>query len=202
MSSRARRARPTWIATAVVAVAATVAFAAGKDDWGRGLREPTADAAYYYAYLPSLVLDGDLDFANQYRVTQNWYRLGPTAIGRPGNVFGIGPAVFTMPAFVVGHGLAIATGARRDGFSGWETTLVLWMSLAASLGAALLATRRVGSAAAGYLGALAAAVAGPLLYYAVRQPGYAHPFAALFATLLLERWDASYGAAPRRLGTW
>src|ERR1041385_4906093 len=83
--------RPTWIATAVLAVAATIAFAAGKDDWGRGLREPTADAAYYYAYLPSLVLDGDLDFANQYRVTQNWYRLGPTPIGRPGNVFGIGP---------------------------------------------------------------------------------------------------------------
>jgi hypothetical protein len=133
--------RPTWIATAVLAVAATIAFAAGKDDWGRGLREPTADAAYYYAYLPSLVLDGDLDFANQYRVTQNWYRLGPTPIGRPGNVFGIGPAVFTLPAFVVGHGAAIATGARRDGFSAWETTLVLWMSVAASLGAVLLAAR-------------------------------------------------------------
>jgi hypothetical protein len=218
-----RGARPTWIATAVLAVAATVAFAGGKDDWGRGLREPTADAAYYYAYLPSLVLDGDLDFANQYRVTQNWYRLGPTPIGRPGNVFGIGPAVFALPAFVVGHGVAIAAGARRDGFSGWETTPVLWASIAASLGAlvlaARLAARRVGSAGAGYVGALAAAVAGPLLYYAVRQPGYAHPFAALFATLLIERWDASYeparsasgaparggddrGAAPRSLRTW
>jgi hypothetical protein len=197
----ARLARPTWIATAVLAVAATVAFAAGKDDWGRGLREPTADAAYYYAYLPSLVLDGDLDFANQYRVTQNWYRLGPTPIGRPGNVFGIGPALFALPVFVVGHGIAIAAGARRDGFSAWETTPVLWASIAASLGAlvlaARLAARRVGSAGAGYVGALAAAVAGPLLYYAIRQPGYAHPFAALFATLLIERWDASYGAAPR-----
>ncbi|TMQ27277.1 MAG: hypothetical protein E6J90_02820 [Deltaproteobacteria bacterium] len=125
--------RVRWLATAVLAVAATVAFAAGKDDWGRSLREPTADAAYYYAYLPSLVLDGDLDFTNQYRVTQNWYRLGPTPIGRPGNVFGIGPAVFALPVFVVGHGLALATGARSDGFSGWETTLVLWTSIAMSL---------------------------------------------------------------------
>src|SRR5213078_344430 len=172
--------RVRWLATAVLAVAATVAFAAGKDDWGRSLREPTADAAYYYAYLPSLVLDGDLDFTNQYRVTQNWYRLGPTPIGRPGNVFGIGPAVFALPVFVVGHGLALATGARSDGFSGWETTLVLWTSIAMSV----------------------AAVSGPLLYYAIRQPGYAHPCAALFATLLIERWDASYDAAPRSLRTW
>lgn len=195
-----------WIATAVLAVAATVAFAAGSDDWGRPVREPTADAAYYYAYLPSIVLDGDLELSNQYRVTGNWYRLGPTPLGRPGNVFGIGPAVFALPVFVVGHGLAIATGARRDGFSRWETTPVLWTSIAASLGAlvlaARLAQRRVGSAVAGHAGAVLAAVAGPLLYYAIRQPGYAHPFAALFATLLIERWDASYGAAPRSLRTW
>ncbi|HEX3758109.1 MAG TPA: hypothetical protein VHW23_05365 [Kofleriaceae bacterium] len=198
--------RASWIATAALAVAATVALAVGRDDWGRTLREPTADAAYYYAYLPSLVLDGDLDLANQYQVTGNWYRLAPTPLGRPGNVFGIGPAVFALPAFVAGHGLAVVAGARRDGFSGWETTLVLWTSIAASLGAlviaARLAQRQVGSVAAGYLGALAAALAGPLLYYAIRQPGYAHPFAALFATLLIERWDASYGAAPRALRTW
>src|SRR2546429_9966547 len=110
MRLRAFMARPSFIATAVLAVAMTVAFGVGKDDWGRGVREPTADAAYYYAYLPSIVLDGDLDFANQYRVTQNWYRLGATPIGRPANVFGIGPAVFALPAFVVGHGLAIASG--------------------------------------------------------------------------------------------
>ena len=211
-------ARASWIATAALAVVATIAFAAGKDDWGRSVREPTADAAYYYAYLPSLVLDGDLDFANQYQATGNWYRLGPTPIGRPGNVFGIGPAVFALPAFVVGHGLARLAGARDDGFSGWETTLVLWTSIPMSLGAVLLAARlarrRVGSALAGYAGAVVAAVSGPLLYYAIRQPGYAHPCAALFATLLIERWDASFetsnetsnetsfDAAPRSLRTW
>jgi len=204
------RSRATWIAGAALAlsIAATAAFALGTDDWRRSLREPTADAAYYYAYLPSLVLDGDLDLANQYQVTRNWYRLGPTPLGRPGNVFGVGPAVFALPAFVVGHGLAIAAGARRDGFSGWETTLVLWTAIPASLGAMLLAARlarrRVGSAGAGLAGAIAAGLAGPLGYYAVRQPGYAHPFAALFATLLIERWDASFHGrtGPRSLGTW
>ncbi|HSR97597.1 MAG TPA: hypothetical protein VLM79_11130 [Kofleriaceae bacterium] len=204
MAARAPN-RATWIAGAVVAVAATIAFAVGNDDWGRSLRDPTADAAYYYAYLPSLVLDRDLDFTNQYRVTGNWYRLGPTPRGRPGNVFGIGPAVFELPAFVVGHALARLAGARSDGFSRWETTPVLWTSIAFSLGAvwlaARLARRWVGGGAA-WAGALLAGVSGPLLYYAIRQPGYAHPCAALFATLLLERWDASYGAAPRSLRTW
>jgi len=201
-----RSPRAIWIATAALAVAATAAFADGEDEWGRSLREPSADAAYYYAYLPSLVLDRDLDFTNQYRVTQNWYRLGPTPLGRPGNVFGIGPAVFALPAFLAGHGLAAIFGARGDGFSRWETALVLWTSIPFALGAMVLAVRlarrRVGSLAAGYAGAVVAAVAGPMLYYAVRQPGYAHPCAALFATLLIERWDASYDAAPRSRRTW
>src|SRR5262249_23585365 len=151
-----------WIATAALAAIATVAFALGRDDWGRSLREPTADAAYYYAYLPSLVLDRDLDFANQYKVTQNWYRLGPTPLGRPGNVFGIGPAVFELPAFAVGHALAWLAGARGDGFSRWETALVLWMSIAFSVGAvwlaARMAQRRLGAAPPAYLGAVLAAL--------------------------------------------
>jgi dolichyl-phosphate-mannose-protein mannosyltransferase len=202
----AREARAIWLVTAALAIAATAAFALGSDDWGRSLREPTADAAYYYAYLPSLVLDGDLDLTDQYRVTKNWYRFGDAPTGRPGNVFGVGPAVFQLPAFLAGHALAKVSGARGDGFSTWETALVLWTGIPCALGAMLLAyrlaRRRAGGPAAAYLGALAAAVAGPLLYYAIRQPGYAHPYAALFATLLIERWDASYGETPRSLRTW
>ena len=193
-----------WIATVVLAVAATVAFALGTDDWKRPLHEPTADAPYYYAYLPSLVLDGDLDFANQYQVTKNWYRLQPAPDGRAGNVFGIGPAIFELPVFVLAHAIARVAGARRDGFSELETTLVLWTAIPFTLGAMLLAyklARRRVAASSAYLGALIAALAGPLLYYAIRQPGYAHPCAALFATWLIERWDASYDA-PRTWRTW
>jgi hypothetical protein len=206
----ARERRAIWLVTAVLGVAATVAFAVGADGWGRSLREPSADAAYYYVYLPSLVLDGDLDFTDEYAVTKNWYRLGPAPTGRPSNVFGIGPAVFQLPAFVAGHGLAVAAGARGDGFSRWETALVLWTGIPCALGAMLLAyrlaRRRIGGPVPAYLGALLAAAGGPLLYYAIRQPGYAHPYAALLAALLVERWDASYGAGdgagPRSLRTW
>jgi len=192
--------------TALLGLVATLAFLLGEDHWKRSVTEPNADASYYYVYLPSLVLDGDLDFQDQYEVTKNYYRWGKTPIDRPANPFGIGPAVFQLPVFAIGHALAAITGARGDGFSRIETTLVLWTGIPCMLGAILLAyrlARRRFGAVPAYLGALLAALAGPVLYYAIRQPGYAHPFATLFATWLIERWDASYeGDRPRSLRTW
>ena len=40
----------------------------------------------------------DLDFTDEYQVTKNYYRFGKAPGGTPGNVFGIGPAVFTLPS--------------------------------------------------------------------------------------------------------
>jgi hypothetical protein len=198
---------PAHAATAVLLVVCTAWLALGEDDWHRSVANPGADAAYYYAYTPSLLLDGDLDLANQYKVTGNYYKFGKTPLGRPANVFGIGPALFQAPFVAVGHGLALAAGARSDGFSTWETHLAMWASVLFSLGALVvawrLARRHVAGDLAAYVGAVAVLAAGPVLYYAVRQPGYAHPFATFFAALLVERWDASYaGSAPRSLRTW
>ncbi len=203
---RRRRAFVLW-ACGVLLVVATVAFALGKDSWKRTVTEPGADALYYYAYLPSLVLDHDLDLSNQYRVTRNWYHLRTTPTGRPGNVFGIGPALFELPVFVVGHGVAIVTGSRRDGFSRWETVPCMWCSILFTLGALLLAyrlcRRRLGPGMHAFVGPLLALVSGPVLYYAIRQPGYSHPCATFFATWLIERWDASFeDARPRSVKTW
>jgi hypothetical protein len=196
-----------WIACAVVLFVGLRAFVNGEDDWKRTLNQPSADGAYYYVYLPSLFLDGDLDFDNQYTVTKNWYRIKPTPIGRAGNVFGIGPAIFQAPAFLVAHAIAIAKDERRDGFSTWETGFVLSTSLIFTLGAVLLAARlvrrRVGDGLASVVGPLLAMFAGSLWYYSIRQPGYAHPYAAFCTAWLIERWDASYeGTAPRSWKTW
>jgi hypothetical protein len=102
-----------WLALLLVT---SVWFFTGTDERGKTAR-PTADADYYHVYLPSLVLDGDLDFANQYELTGNHYGFGRTDIGRPANVFGIGPAVFELPGFLVGHAVASAMGKRANGFS-------------------------------------------------------------------------------------
>ncbi len=213
--SRARRriqelARAGWqsgprraalLSAMAVWLASTVWFFAGHGAQGR-TAQLTADAWYYHAYLPSLFMDGDLDFADQYQVTGNWYRFGRTETGRMSNVFGIGPAVFEAPVFLAAHAVA-----RGDGFARGEVEPALYLSLLFSLGAlvpvGLLIARRLGARYAAIAVPVLLAAAGPVVYYAIRQPGYAHPFATFWVALLVERWDASYGGeAPRSVRTW
>jgi hypothetical protein len=200
--------RGRWLVALTVLVAliaATVAFTIGRDPSGRPTARPYADAPYYYAYAPTLLLDRDLDLRDEYVITGNWYRLAPTKLGRPGNVFGVGPAIVTAPAFLVGHAIAVATGERRDGFSTTEQWLTMWMSVLASVTALIfpvrIASRRLRAPGAGLIAAVCALCAGPVIYYAVRQPGYAHPFATFFAAWLVDLWDASY-LRPRSARTW
>ena len=188
-----------WVLAALL-VLGTVVMALSRDGNHAPVADLHADADYYYIYLPSL-MHGDLDFSDEYRETKNWYHLKQ-------NVFGIGPAVFDAPLYLVMHGAALATGSRGDGFSKWEVWTYTWTSLLWSLGAVVVAgrlCRRRGlgfrSGLSGMVGPLVAACAGPVIYYACRQPGYAHPVATFFATLLVERWDASYDA-PRTWKTW
>jgi hypothetical protein len=187
-------------ALAALLVVGTVVMALSRDNDHSPVADLHADASYYYIYLPSL-MHGDLDFSDEYKETKNWYHLKQ-------NVFGIGPAVFDAPLFLVAHAAALATGSRDDGFSKWEVWSYAWTSLLYTLGAVFVAGRLVRrrglgfrSGLAGMVGPLVAALAGPIVYYAVRQPGYAHPVATFWAALLVERWDASYDA-PRTWKTW
>jgi hypothetical protein len=195
-----------WVLAAML-VLGTVVMALSRDDHHAPVADLHADAPYYYVYLPSL-LHGDLDFTDEYRETKNWYHLGTTPLGRQANVFGIGPAVFDAPLFLLGHAAALISGSRSDGFSKWEVWGYTWTSLLFTLGAVFVAARLVRrrglawhSGLDGLVGPLLAALAGPVVYYAVRQPGYAHAVATFWATLLVERWDASY-EEPRTLRTW
>ena len=192
--------RAALIAAVLVWAASTVWFFGGHGAHGR-TAQLTADAWYYHAYLPSLFMDGDLDFADEYRVTGNWYRFGKTETGRPSNVFGIGPAVFEAPVFLAAH-----AATRGDGFARGEVEPVLYLSLLFSLAAlvpaGLLLRRRLGARYAAVAAPILMAAAGPVVYYAIRQPGYAHPFATFWVALLVERWDAGYRGAARSLQSW
>lgn len=198
-------ARAIRWACGVVIVVATVGWALGREGHDLPTADLHADAPYYYVYWPAL-LHGDLDFTSEYRETHNWYHLGVTPIGRVANVFGVGPVIVDAPLLAVAHGVAWITSSRRDGFSTWEVRAYTWTSIAWSLAAVLIAMRlarrrlRCCSAQA-FVGPLVCALAGPIVYYAARQPGYAHPMATFFVAWLVERWDASYDQ-PRTLRTW
>ena len=100
------------------------------------------DGFQYYSYLPSLVLDGDLDFTNQYEIGREngW---APTevefvgtveATGRPANAWAMGPALLWMPFFLVGLLLeTLFGGGTVTGFSMWCQWPVYLGSLAYGL---------------------------------------------------------------------
>jgi hypothetical protein len=203
-----RETRGRWATVGFVAIVLALAtwwFQRGHDARGWRTDRPYADAPYYYAYLPSLALDHDVDLTDEYQVTMNWYRLRPTPTGKPGNVFGVGPALLSLPAFAAGHAAAVATDQRRDGFAPAELSAVMWMSVLLSTLAmvfpARVIARRFAPGAGGLIAAFLIAAGGPVVYYAVRQPGYAHPYATFFAAWLIDAWDASYDR-PRTARTW
>ena len=214
MASRLRGAlgdaetRWRWLVLAVVSavlVAASVSLFMGEDNQGRAVARPYADAPYYYDWAPSLYLDHDVDFTNQYRVTQNWYRFGFTPKKKPANVFGAGPGILSAPVFLPTHAVAVASGERRDGFSRLELMATMWLSVLLSVTALVfpyrIASRRLGARGAGLAAALLVFAAGPVVYYAVRQPGYAHPYATFFAAWFVDVWDASFDRR-RTARTW
>ncbi|MBZ0235345.1 MAG: hypothetical protein K8M05_23660 [Deltaproteobacteria bacterium] len=205
MASRFRGAladaetRWRWLALALVGcvlVASSVALFVGEDGQGRPVARPYADAPYYYAWAPTLFLDHDVDFTNQYRETKNWYRFGVTPTRKPANVFGAGPGILSAPAFLPAHAAAVVSGEREDGFSRVELVATMWLSVLLSVTALVfpyrIAARRLGARGAGLAAALLVFAAGPVVYYAVRQPGYAHPFATFFAAWFVDAWDASF----------
>ncbi|MFB3896568.1 MAG: glycosyltransferase family 39 protein, partial [bacterium] len=61
------------------------------------------DGLMYYAYLPTLLIDHDLDFANQYTILQcySWY--STTYTGHLNNYMAIGPAILWSPFFILIH---------------------------------------------------------------------------------------------------
>ncbi len=112
----------------------------------------SSDGIYYYAYLRSIVLDHDVNFANDLapfagqtvsgasisnpHVIKQLESGVTTPAGRTPNLFSIGPAIVWSPFFVITHGIAKITGsigltgAVADGFTKIE---LLSPSIATSL---------------------------------------------------------------------
>lgn len=107
------------------------------------------DGVAYYAYVRSLVIDGDIDFRNEYATGNpafleeyrdekgNWRPELLTRNGYIMNRYAVGPALLWSPFFFLAHGLALglnAVGAAipADGYS----PIYLWLC---ALGSALYA---------------------------------------------------------------
>jgi hypothetical protein len=156
-----------------------------------------SDGRYYWAYLPSLVVDGDLDFENQIR--EHW---GPdfdeqlladrTAAGRVHNKYPIGLALSLAPAFLAAHasslGLFALTGAAGlapDGYSVLYQLYALAWVMALGVGTLLLVdrllTRRLGfTPRQALLAVLSYWIGTHWAYYFFREPLMVHVTSAFW----------------------
>jgi len=151
------------------------------------------DGWYYYHYLRSAVLDGDLELDDDYRELGNWYGFGYTATGARHNPFGIGPALFWTPGFLVGHAIEKVWPSQRgstylEGATRAEQGATLFTSFVAALLAFWFAFRWCARYVAehwAFAASLLAFFGSPLVWYALYSPAMPHALEACLASALL-----------------
>ncbi len=172
------------------------------------------DGVGHYVYLASLLVDGDLDLAGQYRRFDE-LRDYPFSLlaeapvspvtGRAANRYGVGAALLWSPAVAVTHlGLRLAAPERADGVGRpYEWAVGVATAFWASLALLLLYARARRAAPAWAAGAMLAGLVltTPLGFYIYAHGSMGHGasfFAVTAGLLAVERaWD---GAGTRALG--
>lgn len=155
-----------------------------------------SDGVGYYAYLRSALIDGDLDFGNEFDPDLSPLPHTPslreqrTPTGRVVNLWSVGPSLAWAPAGLLAHALgyggrALGIPWQADGYSTPYVTLVTFVSALAGLGTLLGCWAIAGRFARPGVAALAAAsmyCGSNLLYYALWDGGFAHSLSAATAT--------------------
>lgn len=168
------------------------------------------DARSYFAYLPSIVLDGDLDLRNQFLVLAPGGRPQPTPWGEgvggiAANPFPIGPALVWFPGYLVGVGIDWLTDGLGSGKPLGYGPAAVWGAatmtiLAVGLGAwcALRWARRYTGGHAALVAVGAVWLGTPLLYYTIITPLYSHGIGWFAAALFLYLLPLQAGATAAR----
>ncbi len=173
-----------------------------------------ADGRAYYVYLPSAVIDGDLDFTNQVR---EHYQVGFNPLperpaGRIFNKHPVGLALSLLPAFLLAHvlsaGLFALTGSALvapDGYSAAYQTVCLAAILGFGLMTLAIADRWLTEryALRGWTSAAAVLlfwIGSNYAYYYFREPFMVHVTSAFWvaaaAALALRLREGLAGGRP------
>jgi hypothetical protein len=179
----------------------------------------TSDGRDYYVYLPSLFLDGDLDFENQLR--EHWgaeltprHLVDRTENGRIRNKNPIGMALTLLPAFLLGHVLALIlyglTGSAWFVCDGYSLpyqlcclatiTALAWATLA--LADRLLTGRFRTRGRFAAAGVCLTSCGTHLAFYSFRQPFLVHVVSLFWCTLCVSLTDRLLTELERRRLSW
>jgi len=163
------------------------------------------DAFQYYAFLPSIGLDGDLDFWDQVYLHNTGRSYNPFPID---SARYIGTAVVQAPFFAAGHAAAVFLNRLGSDYAlnGYTVPYRFFVSLASGLfGLAGLIlcyflAREWFPRRDAMMATLAVWLASPLVFFMFCWNGWAHPFAHFFAAAFLLSWQKT--RTGRTLNQW
>ena len=167
-----------------------------------------SDGFYYFAYLRSLVFDGDVEFSNDYRLLglgDKAHLFVPTPTGHAQSAWTIGPAFVWAPFFGAAHPIAgrlASSGAdvSTNGISYPYRQAVCIAGLFYALLGAWLVWRFVEMFFASSLaaGAVAFTITGSfLLWYIVKEPSMTHAPSMAGVAGFAWMWASTYGRRTR-----
>jgi hypothetical protein len=167
-----------------------------------------SDGFYYFAYLRSLAFDGDVDFANDYKLLgldDKPHLFVATPTGHAQSAASIGPAILWAPFFGAGHLVARALGARHPdinangiSFPYRQAVCVagLFYGVIGCWFCFRLARRFYGPALGGL--AVALTVTGSfLLWYLVKEPSMTHGPSMAAVAAFVWTWSATRDSRMR-----
>jgi len=161
-----------------------------------------SDGIRYYLYVHSLVIDGDLDFRNEWT---HFAGKAPadTPAGRPPNILPIGTGLVWIPFFLAAHTVSGLLGLPTDGYgSVYQSAVCLGSMLYGFIG--LLLTYALSREYADRTSALVAVVllwfAGNVAYYMVIEPSMSHMASLGTVSALLAWWRLR--RARSTMGYW
>jgi hypothetical protein len=159
------------------------------------------DGSAHYAYLPSAIIDGNLDFYNAINPPDAQSR---TPTGHVGNLHPIGPAILWAPAFLSAHIVCLTIGASVPGLC-QDSFAWLYVS-AVSVASALYGfsglyvvwrcAARLFSAGPAFWALIAVWLASPLLAYMYVIPSMPHALGFGATAAFMTMW----WIVPRRPG--
>jgi hypothetical protein len=171
-----------------------------------------SDAVQYFSYLPSLLLDGDLDFEDEYTV---FYKEDPvgrkgfketfldlsTATGKKLNFAPIGTAILWSPFYLGAH---LVVGSEDGMSQPYRTAVSVGSVLYAAIGLLLCygLARRYAAPFASFAAVIVLWWGTPVAYYMYVAPGMSHAASLFAVALFFTLWPWAVAGGVARWAVW
>jgi len=154
-----------------------------------------SDGILYYHYVRSFVIDGDLDFTNEYLYFNGPAGVpAPTPAGLPPNRMSIGMGVVWLPFFLLAHAIAGLLDLPTDGYSYlYQAAVCLGSMVYGFIGLLMIyrLCRQYADAVSSVVSVVLIWFGSNVIYYMVAEPSMSHMVSLGVVSSFLAWWRLS-----------